>query len=137
MNWTLEVIQIPVSDVDSAIAFYRDQVGFILDFAMGEGEGRLAQLTPPGSGCSIQVSRQQSGSAPGTVHGMQLVVSDLRAARRELIGRGVDASPIMFFGMDGVQRTATDDDDLNNSGFVSFTDPDGARWAVQQITDRP
>lgn len=137
MDWRLEVVQIPVADVDDAIAFYRDRVGFDLDHSTGEGEHRFAQLTPPGSGCSIVVSRHMSGSEPGTVHGMQLVVNDLRRAREELVSRGVEVSPISVMARDGSSHEAADDDDLDLGGFASFTDPDGARWAIQQITDRP
>jgi catechol 2,3-dioxygenase-like lactoylglutathione lyase family enzyme len=137
VRWTLEVVQVPVSDVDRAKAFYADEVGFGVDHdtALGDGQ-RFAQLTPPGSGCSIVISTGMTKMAPGTQEGLQLVVNDVRAARAELAGRGVDVSEVQVYGEDGV-RPARDDDDLNNVGFCFFVDPDGNGWAVQQITARP
>ena len=138
MDWTLEVVQVPVSDVDRAKAFYADRVGFVVDHDTGGmgGTGRFAQLTPPGSGCSIVISTGMTALAPGALDGLQLVVNDVRAAREELAGRGVDVSEVRVYTEDGI-RPAREDDDLDNAGFCFFADPDGNGWAVQQITARP
>jgi catechol 2,3-dioxygenase-like lactoylglutathione lyase family enzyme len=136
MNWTLEVITLPVSDVDRAKAFYADQVGFDVDHDSEFVEGmRVVQLTPPGSGCSIVVGQGLIDSPPGSVQGLQLVVPDLRAARAELVERGVDVSEMEVFSREG-PRPARDDDELDNVGIARFSDPDGNRWAVQQISSR-
>jgi catechol 2,3-dioxygenase-like lactoylglutathione lyase family enzyme len=136
MNWTLEVITIPVADVDPAKDFYADRVGFNVDHDSKFSEDlRVVQLTPPGSGCSIVIGRGLIDSPPGSVKGLQLVVGDLRAARAELVERGVDVSEIDVIGPEG-PRPATDEDELDNVGFVWFNDPDGNRWAVQQISSR-
>lgn len=137
MDWTLEVILIPVADVDRAKAFYTEQVGFRLDFDVRTGAtSRFVQLTPPGSGCSIQIGPGLTPLAPGSMRGMQLVVRDLRAAHATLKSRGVKVSDIQVFGRDGTRRPAMDGDDLNNAGFAYFQDPDGNSWAVQQIANR-
>ncbi|GLH97047.1 glyoxalase [Phytohabitans aurantiacus] len=137
MNWTLEVVVVPVSDVDRAKAFYADQLGFNVDHDTKIGDGmRIVQLTPPGSGCSIVISKGMSEMAPGSLKGLQLVVADLRKARAELVDRGVDATEIQLYTREGTTRPARDGDDLNNEGFVHFTDPDGNAWAVQQISAR-
>jgi catechol 2,3-dioxygenase-like lactoylglutathione lyase family enzyme len=136
MNWTLEVITIPVADVDRAKAFYSEQVGFDVDHdSEFSDELRVVQLTPPGSGCSIVVGKGLIDSPPGSVKGLQLVVPDIRAARAELVERGVDVSEVEVVGPEGT-RPARDDDELDNVGFVWFSDPDGNRWAVQQISSR-
>jgi catechol 2,3-dioxygenase-like lactoylglutathione lyase family enzyme len=134
MNWTLEVVHVPVSDVDRALEFYVGKLGFVVDHDTRAGSVRFAQLTPPGSGCSIVVG--MSDMAPGSLRGTQLVVNDVRKAREILIGRGLDVGEVRYAGRDGGFRAATDDDDLNNSGFLFLTDPDGNTWAVQQITAR-
>jgi catechol 2,3-dioxygenase-like lactoylglutathione lyase family enzyme len=136
VNWTLEVITLPVSDVDRAKAFYADQVGFDVDHdSEFVKDMRVVQLTPPGSGCSIVVGNGLIDSPPGSVKGLQLVVPDVRAARAELVERGVDVSEIEVFTPEG-PRPARDDDELDNVGIVRFSDPDGNRWAVQQISSR-
>jgi catechol 2,3-dioxygenase-like lactoylglutathione lyase family enzyme len=138
MNWTLEVVVVPVSDVDTAKTFYADKLGFNVDHDTHISDSvRVIQLTPPGSGCSIVLSKGMSEMQPGTQKGLQLVVNDVRAAHAHLTDRGVTCSPVQFFGRDGTVREAEDGDDLNNSGFVFFSDPDGNAWAVQQITARP
>lgn len=136
MNWTLEVVCVPVGDVDRAKAFYADQVGFHVDFDTGpDAPMRIVQLTPPGSGCSV-VLGPDADMPPGSLRGLQLVVNDLPAARAELVARGVDVGEIQVY--DGpAPRPARAGDDLHNVGFFSFTDPEGNGWAVQQITDRP
>jgi catechol 2,3-dioxygenase-like lactoylglutathione lyase family enzyme len=136
MQWTLEVIVVPVSDVDRAKEFYADKLGFAVDHdTRVSGDVRIVQLTPPGSGCSIVISQGMSAMAPGTLKGVQLVVGDVRAAHAQLVANGVEAGPVTFMGFEGA-RPAEPGDDLNNAGFVFFDDPDGNSWAVQQITAR-
>jgi catechol 2,3-dioxygenase-like lactoylglutathione lyase family enzyme len=126
MQCTLEVVVLPVSDIDRAIAFYRDQVGFHLDHDTVNEHMHVAQLTPPGSGCSIVVGDlpAQREMAPGSMKGLQLVVADARAAREELLARGVEASEISVF------------DERDGGTFFGFHDPDGNSWAVQEIRAR-
>lgn len=126
MDMTLEVVVVPVADVDRAIAFYRDRVGFALDHDTRMGGHRFAQLTPPGSGCSIVVGDlpTQREMTPGSLKGVQLVVADAEAARAELVARGVDAGEVQVI------------DPRDGGTFFGFADPDGNTWAVQQIRDR-
>jgi catechol 2,3-dioxygenase-like lactoylglutathione lyase family enzyme len=135
MNWTLEVVCLPVADIDRAKTFYADGLGFHVDHDTVMGEMRIVQLTPPGSGCSVVIGTGLTKMTPGSVDGLQLVVGDLPAAHAELIGRGVEIGPIVVFAAEG-QRPAQPGDDLNNAGFFFFADPDGNGWAVQQITAR-
>ncbi len=136
MNWTLEVVVVPVSDVDRARAFYADQLGFVVDHDTRMGETRrIVQLTPPGSGCSVVIGTGLTDMAPGSLRGLQLVVRDVRAAHAELVGRGVEVGPVQVIGPAG-RRPAQDGDTLNHAGFVFFRDPDGNSWAVQQIDAR-
>jgi catechol 2,3-dioxygenase-like lactoylglutathione lyase family enzyme len=136
MNWTLEVVVVPVSDVDRSKEFYETKLGFHVDHDTTAGEGmRFVQLTPPGSGCSVVLSKGLTPMAPGSMKGVQLVVNDVRRAREELSSRGLDAGEVMYASPTGF-RPATAEDDLNNSGFLFFEDPDGNGWAVQQITNR-
>jgi catechol 2,3-dioxygenase-like lactoylglutathione lyase family enzyme len=134
MNWTLEVVIVPVTDVDRAKAFYEGQVGFVLDFDTVIGEDvRVVQLTPPGSGCSIVIGKGiGSNMEPGSLKGVQLVVADLNRARQQLLDRGVKVSDIVVMG----ENPSPTPDPLDNVGFVFFDDPDGNRWAVQQISAR-
>ena len=134
MNWTLEVVVVPVSDVDRAKAFYAEQLGFNVDHDTRVGEGqRVVQLTPPGSGCSIVVGEGiVPDMTPGSLKGLQLVVPDIQAARAELEQRGVEVSEIQVMG----ESPTPQPDPLDNVGFVFFGDPDGNRWAVQQISAR-
>jgi catechol 2,3-dioxygenase-like lactoylglutathione lyase family enzyme len=134
MNWTLEVIVVPVSDVDRAKAFYADQLGFNIDHDTRiSDEVRFVQLTPPGSGCSIVVGAGAvPDMAPGSLKGLQLVVSDIRKARAQLVERGVDVSEVQVMG----ENPSPVEDPLDNVGFVYFSDPDGNAWAVQQISSR-
>jgi len=119
MDWKLELVAIPVSDVDRAKAFYTEKAGFHADhdYTVSD-EIRFVQLTPPGSACSIALGKGLVDAPPGSVQGMQLVVSDINAARAELAGRGVDVSEVQEFAW---------------GSFVFFADPDGNRWAVQSI----
>jgi catechol 2,3-dioxygenase-like lactoylglutathione lyase family enzyme len=138
VNWTLEVVVVPVSDVDRSKSFYADQLGFDVDHDSAFGEDvRVVQLTPPGSGCSVVIGKGVglNQMTPGSLKGLQLVVSDVRAAHAQLVERGVDVSEVKVIGPDG-PRPATEDDDLNNVGFIFFGDPDGNGWAVQQISNR-
>jgi predicted enzyme related to lactoylglutathione lyase len=122
MDWKLEVVPIPVSDVDRAKAFYADKVGFIAEVdAQPDEKLRFVQLTPPGSACSIAFGTGIVDSSPGSVRGLQLVVADIHDARTELAGRGVEVSDVQVFPW---------------GSFVYFSDPDGNTWSVQQIPPR-
>ena len=134
MNWTLEVVVVPVSDVDRAKAFYAEQLGFNVDHDTKVSEGnRIVQLTPPGSGCSIVVGEGiVPDMPPGSLEGLQLVVPDIHAARAELSQRGVEVGEIEVMG----ESPSPQPDPLDNVGFVFFSDPDGNGWAVQQISAR-
>jgi predicted enzyme related to lactoylglutathione lyase len=130
MDWTLEVVLLPVADLDRAIEFYRDKVGFALDHDTRNEHMHVAQLTPAGSGCSIVVGDlpAQQQMKPGSMRGLQLVVADAAAARTELTGRGIECDEITVF------------DERDGGTFFGFADPDGNSWAVQQIkarADRP
>ena len=136
MQWTLEVVQVPVADVERAKAFYAEQVGFIVDFDTTVDEKtRFVQLTPPGSGCSIQISSGMFDVPPGSLRGLQLVVPDIHAAHRRLVQGGVDNSGVVVFD-GGSFRPVRAADALDNVGFVHFSDPDGNQWSVQQISSR-
>jgi predicted enzyme related to lactoylglutathione lyase len=126
MDWTLEVVLLPVNDLDRSIAFYKDQVGFTLDHDTINEHMHVAQLTPRGSGCSIVVGDLPAHRemAPGSMRGLQLVVSDIDAAREELASRDVECSEITVF------------DERDGGTFFGFSDPDGNTWAVQQIKAR-
>ena len=127
MDWKLEVIVLPVSDVDRAKQFYGEQVGFVVDHDVRPSENfRIVQLTPRGSGCSIVLGPECG--APGSVKGLQLVVTDVEAARAELAGRGVDVTPVRH--MDN--GTWVDRPGGIWNSFIFFHDPDGNSWTVQQ-----
>lgn len=134
MNWTLEVVVVPVSDVDLAKAFYAEQLGFSVDHDTTISEGnRIVQLTPPGSGCSIVVGEGiVPNMPPGSLKGLQLVVADIKAARAQLVERDVNVSDIQVLG----ESPSPQPSPLDNVGFVFFSDPDGNGWAVQQISAR-
>jgi predicted enzyme related to lactoylglutathione lyase len=122
MDWKLELIGVPVSDVDRAKAFYTEKVGFNADHDHRvSDELRFVQLTPPGSACSIALGEGAVQGEPGSIKGLQLVVSDIAAARAELSARGVDVSEVQDFPW---------------GSFVFFSDPDGNGWAVQQVAPR-
>ncbi|WP_043445985.1 VOC family protein [Arthrobacter sp. L77] len=137
MNWTLEVVVVPVADIDRAKAFYSDQLGFVVDHDITMGPGnRLVQLTPPGSGCSIVIGEGVvPRMPPGSLQGLQLVVPDVLRAHAQLVERGVEVGDIQVMGgdPDAVRQGGTA---LDNVGFVFFSDPDGNGWAVQQISAR-
>ncbi|MEV0722460.1 VOC family protein [Micromonospora purpureochromogenes] len=134
MNWTLEVVVVPVSDVDRAKEFYADRLGFAVDHDTRIGDDvRIVQLTPPGSGCSIVIGRGAvPDMPPGSLKGLQLVVPDLEKARAELVARGVEVSEIQVLG----ENPRPVPHPLDNVGFVFFSDPDGNAWGVQQISSR-
>jgi predicted enzyme related to lactoylglutathione lyase len=122
MDWKLELVSVPVSDVGRAKAFYTEQAGFNADHDHTVTEDlRFVQLTLPGSACSIAVGTGLTDAVPGSVRGLQMVVSDIHAARAELVQRGVDASEVQVFPW---------------GSFVFFSDPDGNGWAVQQLPPR-
>lgn len=134
MNWTLEVVVVPVSDLDRAKAFYADQLGFNVDFDTTISPGnRVVQLTPPGSGCSVVIGEGVvPDMPPGSLKGLQLVVNDIHAAHAQLVERRVDVSEVQVMG----ENPSPSDNPLDNVGFVFFNDPDGNGWAVQQISSR-
>jgi predicted enzyme related to lactoylglutathione lyase len=122
MDWKIELVAVPVSDVDRAKAFYTDQAGFNADYDHTvSDEIRFVQLTPPGSACSIAIGKGITDAAPGSVVGMQMVVPDIEAAHAELLKRGAEVSEIQ---------------DMAWGRFVFFADPDGNKWAVQQVPPR-
>lgn len=122
MDFKLELIAVPVSDVDRAKAFYADQAGFVADHDHTvSDEIRFVQLTPPGSACSIAIGKGVTDAVPGSVQGLQLVVDDVAAARKELLDRGVEVGEVQEFPW---------------GSFVFFSDPDGNGWSVQQLPPR-
>jgi predicted enzyme related to lactoylglutathione lyase len=122
MDWRLELVQVPVSDVDRAKAFYTEKAGFKADHDHTVSEEiRFVQLTPPGSACSIALGTGLSEMQPGSVQGLQMVVADIETARAELLERGVDVSEVQKFDW---------------GSFVFFSDPDGNGWSVQQLPKR-
>jgi predicted enzyme related to lactoylglutathione lyase len=122
MDWKLELVAVPVSDVDRAKAFYTEQVGFVADHDHRVSDDvRFVQLTPPGSACSIAFGQGITSAPPGSVEGLQMVVDDVHRARAELVDRGVAVSEVQQFPW---------------GSFVWFGDPDGNRWAVQQLPAR-
>jgi catechol 2,3-dioxygenase-like lactoylglutathione lyase family enzyme len=129
MDWKLEVVVVPVADVERAKRFYGEQVGFVVDHDTRAGdEVRIVQLTPPGSACSIVIGTGMSDMAPGSLKGLQLVVSDVEAARTELVARGVEVSPVRH-----VDNGAWVDGPGGSwNSFVFFSDPDGNGWTVQE-----
>ncbi|MEV0248827.1 VOC family protein [Nocardia sp. NPDC050712] len=134
MNWTLEVVIVPVSDIDRAMDFYSRQLGFAVDHDTKLGDGiRIVQLTPPGSGCSIVIGvGAVPVMEPGSLKGLQLVVPDIEQAHKELTARGVAVSEVQVLGV----NPSPTPEPLDNVGFVFFEDPDGNSWTVQQISSR-
>jgi catechol 2,3-dioxygenase-like lactoylglutathione lyase family enzyme len=133
MDWKLELVLLPVADVDRAKTFYIDKAGFKLDVDhRASDDFRVIQLTPPGSACSISFGIGITKAAPGSVQGLHLVVSDIVAARTELVERGVDASEIFHFDA-GKQAPGPDPERRDYGSFLSFSDPDGNSWVVQEV----
>jgi predicted enzyme related to lactoylglutathione lyase len=126
VDWTFEVVLLPVSDIDRSIAFYRDRVGFDLDHDTRTAEMHVAQLTPRGSGCSIVLGDLPAHRemVPGSLRGLQLCVADAEAARKELVERGVECSAVEVF------------DARDGGTLFGFADPDGNSWSVQQLKAR-
>jgi predicted enzyme related to lactoylglutathione lyase len=123
VDFRLELVNVPVSDVDRAKAFYVDQVGFNLDHDHAvSDEMRFVQITPPGSACSIAIGTGLTDAAPGSIAGLQVVVDDIEQARAQLAGGGVEVSDVQVFPW---------------GSFVFFSDPDGNAWSVQQLPPRP
>lgn len=134
MDWKLEVIVLPVADVDRAKRFYSDQVGFHVDVDHSAGDDfRVVQLTPPGSACSVTLMRNVE--AAGSVKGLQVVVADIDAARTELTSRNVDVSDVFHFA-EGRQSLGHDPARTDYGTFFSFSDPDGNVWLVQEVPSR-
>ncbi len=149
MDLRLEAIIIPVSDVDRAKKFYAEALGFKVDVDhraaayeealgfryRGKDSYRIVQLTPPGSGCSIQIGEGITQATPGTYQGLYLVTSDIEATRAELINRGVEVSEPFHFGPQG-QAPGLEPQRASYNSFVSFSDPDGNGWLIQEIKQR-
>jgi catechol 2,3-dioxygenase-like lactoylglutathione lyase family enzyme len=139
MDYKLELVLIPVSDVDRAKAFYTDQLGFALDVDTNPTEGfRVVQMTPPGSACSITIGTGLTDAAPGSYRGTHLVVTDIEAARAELVERGVDVSEIRHFDRSaGEWKPGPDPDRADYGSFADFRDPDGSSWVLQEVGHAP
>ncbi|MFE7316548.1 VOC family protein [Streptomyces sp. NPDC057555] len=124
MDYRLELIPLPVTDVDRAKAFYADRLGFKVDLDFSPNEAfRVVQLTPPGSACSISIGSGIVGTPPGSVQGLHLVVDDIHAARAELVGNGVEVAEVEAMGAPGKPTIS----------YAAFTDPDGNGWTLQQL----
>jgi catechol 2,3-dioxygenase-like lactoylglutathione lyase family enzyme len=123
VDYKLEVIVVPVSDIDAAKLFYTEKLGFVLDHdTKVSDEMRIVQLTPPGSACSIVIGTGIPRMEPGSLRGVQLVVNDIESAREELKGRGLDPGEVRQMGPEG----------MDGSKFLFFSDPDGNGWAIQE-----
>jgi catechol 2,3-dioxygenase-like lactoylglutathione lyase family enzyme len=133
MDWKLELVVVPVSDVDRAKAFYADQLGFSVDVDHRPNESfRVVQLTPPGSACSITIGTGVSQVAPGTYQGLHLIVNAIEAAHAQLVARGVAVSEPYHFGAAG-QTPGLHPQRGDYETFLSFSDPDGNGWVVQEV----
>lgn len=129
MDMKIELVPVPVTDVDRAKAFYAEQIGWPVDVDHAVGDDfRIVQLTPPGSGCSIGFGIGVAVMAPGSLIGVQLVVDDIAATRDELVGRGVEVTPVFHY--DGTERADGPGGRWNS--FAEFSDPDGNRWVLQE-----
>jgi catechol 2,3-dioxygenase-like lactoylglutathione lyase family enzyme len=133
VDFKLELVVVPVSNVDRAKEFYTDRAGFTLDVDHRAGESfRVVQLTPPGSACSITIGTGLTPTAPGSYQGLHLVVTDIEAARNELVERGVEVSEPFHFGAEG-QTTGLHPERADYGTYLSFSDPDGNGWLVQEV----
>ena len=133
MDWKIEVVVVPVSDVDRAKHFYSEQVGFHVDTDRTFNEQfRVVQMTPPGSACSVTIGTGLAAMPPGSLKGLQLTVPDIEAARAQLVEGGVEVSPVQHFD-DGVPSEGAGGD---WNSFIFFSDPDGNAWSVQQVPAR-
>jgi predicted enzyme related to lactoylglutathione lyase len=133
MDWRFEAVVVPVADMDRAKQFY-EQAGFHLDVDHRAGDFRVIQVTPAGSACSVILMRNLG--APGSLQGLHLVVRDIDAARAELVERGIEVSDVYHF-KDGAQAPGPDPDRADYGSFLSFSDPDGNGWMVQEVRSRP
>ncbi|GAA1298626.1 glyoxalase [Planotetraspora silvatica] len=142
VDYKLEVIVLPVSDVDRSLAFYTEQVGFTLDVDYRPNDDfRVVQLTPPGSACSVQIGVGLTDAPPGSVRGLYLVVTDVEAARRELSQRGVEVGAVRHKAAkndwQGRWEDGVDPQRSDYASFVDFADPDGNTWVLQERSFRP
>jgi catechol 2,3-dioxygenase-like lactoylglutathione lyase family enzyme len=136
LDFKYEVTVLPVSDVDRAKEFYADRLGFNVDVDHRAGESfRVVQLTPPGSACSISIGTGITPVTPGSYQGMHLVVTDIEAARAELVDRGVEVSEPFHFGAEG-QTPGLHPERADYGTYLSFNDPDGNGWLVQEVRQR-
>jgi catechol 2,3-dioxygenase-like lactoylglutathione lyase family enzyme len=132
----LELVLLPVTDVDRAKAFYVEKAGFNLDVDHQAGDDfRVVQVTPPGSACSVSMGIGVTDSPPGSIRGLHLVVTDIEAARRELVSRGVDVSDIYHFEQ-GKRVPGPDPERRDYGSYAHFSDPDGNSWVLQEIPSR-
>jgi catechol 2,3-dioxygenase-like lactoylglutathione lyase family enzyme len=133
MDFKLELVLLPVTDVDRAKAFYTEQLGFSLDVDHAPNdEFRVVQMTPPGSACSVTIGKGITDATPGSIRGTHLVVTDIEAAREQLVGRGVDVSAVRHMGPEGwVEGPHPDRADYGS--FADFRDPDGNSWVLQEV----
>jgi catechol 2,3-dioxygenase-like lactoylglutathione lyase family enzyme len=136
MYWRIEVVLLPVSDVDAAKAFYTEKVGFILDVDHQPNEDfRVVQMTPPGSDCSVTIGVGITDAKSGSYRGTHLIVPDIEAARAELVGRGVEVSDIRHMGAGGWEP-GPDPEHNDYASFADFADPDGNTWIIQEVPSR-
>ncbi|MBM7772245.1 catechol 2,3-dioxygenase-like lactoylglutathione lyase family enzyme [Actinokineospora baliensis] len=136
MDWKLQVVVVPVADVDRAKEFYAGKLGFAVDTDFSPNEHfRVVQVTPPGSACSITFGKGVGGGEPGSVKGCHLVVTDILAAEKQLDAAGVEHSGTQHF-VDGVMTPGVDPEGRDFGSFLFFSDPDGNSWAVQQVAAR-
>jgi catechol 2,3-dioxygenase-like lactoylglutathione lyase family enzyme len=137
MDFKLELVLLPVSDVDRAKAFYTEEAGFHLDVDHRAGDNfRVVQMTPPGSACSVTIGVGVTDATPGSVRGLHLVVTDIEAARKELVGRGVQVSALRYLGPNGWTEGA-DPEHHDYQSFADFSDPDGNTWMLQERDFKP
>ena len=137
MDWKLELVLLPVTDVDRAKAFYSEKLGFHVDVDHhASDQFRVVQLTPPGSACSISIGIGITQAVPGSVQGLHLVVTDIEAAHAELADRGVAAGEIFHFES-GQQAPGPDPERRDYGSFLGFSDPDGNSWVVQEVKYSP
>ncbi len=134
MDWKLELVVVPVSDVDASKAFYLDQMGFglIVDHQPNE-HFRVVQLNPPGSTCAIAIGTVGADMDPGSLKGLHLVVNDIEAAHRELVERGATPSAPYWFSMTGERTDGINPEHADYASFMDLTDPDGNVWVVQEV----
>jgi catechol 2,3-dioxygenase-like lactoylglutathione lyase family enzyme len=137
MDWKIELLLLPVADVDRAKTFYTDKVGFDLDVDFSPNdEFRVVQMTPPGSACSIAVGTGITDAAPGSVVGVHLIVTDIDAARAELVERGVEVSDVRHMH-DGEWKPGVHPGHDDYASFADFADPDGNKWVLQEVGHNP